>query len=778
MATLETPKQVNRVHPLAECESCPLYGNGYALSDGPQDADVIVVSRSPAHGDTVSGTPFSGLSGKLLDHLLKMHGGNRARTFVTNVVLCGTSEPPDAAIRSCAPRLRQELEECSANSILAAGAEAVKHFVQGGTVKGLRGQRIDYGGRTVVATFNPAAALHDDVVYPDLIKDFKRALVAPKPFKPPQVEWTDDAETAFGVLQEIWRNGKKTGRIAADIESTGLAATSSVLSIGFSYEPGKASVIGGGVFKRNKHLGSLLAAILQDRDISFIWHNGKFDVKLLRNMGLPARVDEDTMLLSYLLDERPGVHALDYMTQDLLDWPDYEPAQVKAGKKNGFKDFEDWSLLYEYNGYDCCGSLRIFNEISPTVYGDSGLRSVYYDLLIPASNTFADVEAYGVIYDTERAKHVRETELLPRINEATFRAECIVGEPINLNSFKQCGKYIYETAGADDPRVNRKVDFSTDDASRKALLNSTNDPNLREFLECLGEFKKVDKLRSTYIDGLIPRVDADGRLRCDFLLHGTETGRTSSRKPNLQNQPRGKTIRQLYVAPRGSVIVQADYSQCELRSMAMESGDVAMKKIYHEGRDFHAETAAFHFGPNFTKQDRDTAKNMNFGTGYGQSPFSFSEMYGIPLKTAQEFVGSWRKMFPTYWEWVKEVQRETLSTGLQRSAFGRKRRFMLITDQNRDHVLKEAVNFRIQSVASDFHLHSANILHSLLDRTRARILIIVHDSIVFEIVESYVEEAKLIIKQVMESVPAEKLGWRDIPFQVDIGVGPDWGHVA
>lgn len=777
MSTAEKPK-LRKVHPLANCEECPLWGKGYALSDGPQDADTIVVSRSPAHGDTITGKPFSGPSGKLLDHLLKMHGGSRARTFVTNVVLCETTEPPESAINCCNGRLQAELREVRAERIIAAGAEAVRHFVPNGTVKGLRGQRIDYEDRTVVATFNPAAAMHDDVVYPDLIQDFKRALVPRKPFNPPTVEWTDDADRAIEILEllQISAHGGH-GRIAADIESTGLSATSDILSIGFATEPGRAFVIGRRAFESDGICRRNLARLLSSRDHKWIWHNGKFDVKLLRSMGLPAKVDEDTMLLSYLLDERPGVHSLDYMTANVLDWPHYEPEVVKKGKKNGFEDFEDWPLLYEYNGYDCCGSYGIFNEISGSVYDDAGLKRVYYDLLIPASNTFADVEAYGVIYDVEKAERVRDTEILPKIAEARFKAECITGREINLNSFKQTAQFIYDENEVQDPGVNRRVARSTDKATRKFLKDSVPDANVKEFLECLDDFKRLDKLRGTYLDGLIKRVDPDGRLRMDVLLHGTETGRTSNRKPNLQNQPRGKLIRQLYVAPPGSVIVNADYSQAEIRTMAMESGDETMKEIYREGRDFHGETAAHHFGPDFTKENRDQAKNMDFGVFYGQSAFSFHEMYGIPLETAKNFVESIHNMFPTYWEWVKEVHRATLQSGLQRSAFGRLRRFMLITEQNRDHVLKEAVNFKIQSVASDFHLHSANVLHSLLDRRFARILIIVHDSIVFEVVKEYLEEAKSIIRKVMEGVPSETLGWTDIPFKVDIAFGPSWGEV-
>jgi len=775
---LGTPNrpQGQKVHPEANCFECPLFGQPYALSDGPDDADLMVVSRSPAHGDTVVGKPFSGPSGKLLNHLLEMHGGERRSTYVTNVVLCRSDKPSDEAIACCAPRLESELRRVRPSRIIAAGSEAVKIFAPGATVKSARGKRIQHQhGRTVVATFNPAAALRDDVVYPDLVSDFKRALVDPKPFNPPHVTWTEDANEAYDLLGRVNTGTRSNmGIVAADIETTGLHATSGLLSVGFCYEPGTAVVFGRGAvsdygFRRE------LRDFFSSEDIRFIWHNGKFDVKVLREHGYPARVDDDTLLLSYLLDERPGVHSLDYMVADVLDWPAYEPDSVKQGKKNGFSDFDDWPALYNYNGYDCVGSFRIHQELWPKVQ-DEKLDGVYRDLLIPASNVFADVERYGVLFDVEKAKDVRDNEILPLIAEHNFKAQCIVGRDINLNSPKQVAHYIYEEKGIRDPKVNRKVDLSSDKATRKYLLETTTDANVREFLEALGEFKRLDKIRGTYLDGLIEKVDSDGRIKCDFLLHGTESGRTSSRRPNLQNQPRGRLIRQLYIAPPGSVIMQADYSQCELRTMAMISGDEAMKQIYRDGRDFHSETAAHHYGEDFTSEQRVLAKNINFGIGYWQSAYSFSEMYGIPIKEAEAYVNSWREQFSTYVAWSKSVHGQILDTGELRSMFGRKRRFHLITNQNKDHALKEGSNFVIQSPASDFHLHAAIMLHSML-KGMAHILIIVHDSIVLEVINKYVDLVQEKVREVMEGIPAMKLNWTDIPFKVDIGVGPSWGEV-
>jgi DNA polymerase-1 len=720
------------------------------------------------------------------------------------VVLCETDSLDGVrgklAKECCAPRLRKEVEDVKTTTYIAAGAEALEFFTGGKLrLRGSRGKRIaDGAGNTLIATYNPAFALRDDVVFPDLLQDFARAFTPRRDLRYPQVTVANTPQQALQSL-ELLNGYDRECVVAVDIESTGLSATSNVLSIGFSPRNQRSMVIARDAL-HHPDVTTGLSSYLSSRR-RFAYHNGKFDVKLLRNAGINARVDEDTLLLSYILDERPGVHSLDYLIQNVLDWESYEPASVSAGKKYGFTEqpvarilktkvkidyegFTDWDGLYQYNGYDTAGSRQLYEILSKRVDDIDG-RGVYDKLLIPASNCLADVEAHGVCFNVREAIRINEEEVKPELEKLNAACSEIVGEPINLNSHKQVSEFLYDVCEINNPVFRRGKDRSVDSTVRQELVRTGGASNRAlRFVGLMERYKKLDKLRGTYLEGLAGRVDTDGRIRCDFLLHGTESGRLSSRNPNLQNVPRGgkgglPNIRSLFVAPPGRCIVQADYSQAELRTIAVTSADANLLSIYRRNADLHTEVATELFGADFTKEQRVIAKNYNFGIAYGQEAFSFSQMYHISKEQARRDIDNWWSRFPGVWEWTRNVHKETRKNGELLSAFGRRRRFPLITDQNLDHTLKEAVNFLIQSTASDFTLYSLIRLMSdgELDLSRCFPIILVHDSIVLEADELYADEAGSIVASTMAAAPAQSLGWTDIPFNTDVSIGGTWGDV-
>ena len=762
----------DRKHPLANCSECPLKNAAYVPASGPEDADIVVVSRSPARGDTYTHVPFSGASGKLLDHLLQMNGVNRKDVLVTNVVSCHTDKPSKQAIQCCKPRLDSEVSRCQKITILC-GSEAASAVVGKGSVLASRGVRLAIPtdpdpSHVAVVTFNPAAALRDDGIFQSLVSDFKRALQAPIPFKPPQVEYTEDPREAEQWYQTFY--GQPV--IAVDIEATGLHHTSHPLSIALCCNDQSVKVVGR---KGLSGSWSSLKKLLERTDSRFLWHNGKYDTQVLRHNGIDTRIDEDTMLLSYATDERPSVHVrLESLLYDEFDWPEYEPECIKKGKKVAFTNLteEEWPLLYKYNGYDTVGCFRLYGVLQQRASDDEVLRP-YYDLLIPGANAYAKIETRGVQWDVQKAIEVRNKELMPGIHKANAKANRATGLEINLNSPKQVAEYLYDYCGLEDPEINHKTPRSTDEESRKALRSQKLEPATRKFLNEMDIFKKLDKIRSTYIDGVIKQVDSDGRLRCSFKLHGTETGRRSAEKPNLQNQPRGPQIRQLYTAPQGSNIMNVDYSQAELRTAAMLSQDPTMLDIYHSGRDFHDETAANFYGAEFTYEERQRSKNINFGVFYGQGAAAFAQMYSIPYGEAEEYIHNFWRMFPVAASWKRSIEDTILTKQELVSAFGRKRRFHLITNQNKDASLREGVNFVISSVAADFTLSSLIILEYEFQDT----LLEVHDSLLFEVTEQNLEIQAERTKQVMESIPCDALGWSMIPFLVDIQIGDNWGFM-
>jgi DNA polymerase-1 len=304
--------------------------------------------------------------------------------------------------------------------------------------------------------------------------------------------------------------------------------------------------------------------------------------------------------------------------------------------------------------------------------------------------------------------------------------------------------------------------------------------HIKSFVTRYHRFQKVQKQASTYILSLIERAeqDEDSRIYTQLNLHGTNSGRLSSSRPNLQNITREKEdlphIRKLFHAPSGFTIVQADFSQAELRCIAAFSGDSLLSKIYTDGLDLHDETARRFFGEDFTKEQRSTCKNVNFGVFYRQGADTFQQKHGIDAVRAQAYIDWVWTTFTGVGEWELGIEQEIRKRGVLVSPFGRKRRFHLLTRENVQAAFREGINFYPQSCASDLTLCSAIGVEAQTDRSRCAIINLVHDSIVAEVEDSYVDEYKTICKQIMESSAKDELGWT-LPFIADITSGPTWG---
>jgi DNA polymerase I len=804
-------------------------GRKVAKSYGPKDAKLAIVSRSPGAYDVDAGRPFAGPSGMLLDHLLSLYNVERSEVFTTNVVLCKTDKPDKKAIAACRPRLQKELSQ--AQTIIAAGSEAAS-LLTGKTLKASRGQRFRIPKPTgeyvqVVTTFNPAAALRDDSYYPGLVQDFKRACTPEPPaWQAPQVFVVQSMIHAAEWLNHLMMQPL----LGIDIETSGLSYDSKLVSIGFAYS-GHEAVVFPREFcyseaglemlrqwfrdvrpQEGRSLGGML-------DQTHIYHNGQFDTQILREHGIPAYVDEDTMHISNMCDERPGTHSLDYLVQNELEWPDYTPEVIKLGKSTGWRTvgkdgppFTAWDEMYQYNGTDAVALMQLYPLLKDRMEQQSKTeehvptpKSYYNVVRIPAANAYADVERRGIPFDSEKARQLNKEIVLPALAQMNTQADKLVtaragrNVHINLNSSQQCGGFIYKVLGAKDFKLNRDdrgqpKPGSVDAKHRERILEEhASDSEISSFVTTLDDFKRLDKTRSTYLEPLPKLVDADGRIRCSILLHGAETGRTSAQKPNLQNQPRTSdadiergngwvNIRQLYYAPPGYKIIQADYSQLELRTAAVLSQDPGLLQVFLDGRDLHSEVATDFFGPDYTKDQRVLAKAVNFGILFGIRAGHFSMINKVPVDESQRMIDAWWELFPGVREWVAEVRHQARQVGELTSPFGHRRRFHLITDQNLDHTMKEAVNFYVQGTAAQFTtlavVELEPILSKLLpDPLRNGIVLTVHDSILALVPDEYVRETALTMKHTMESIAQRYLQWFQIPFKVDVEVGQDWGHL-
>jgi uracil-DNA glycosylase family 4 len=802
--------------------------------------EVALVSRSPGRHDVMAGEPFAGPSGKVLDHLLRQNGISRDDLLITNVVLCSPPEgkvPPEA-IECCAPRLKAELQDYKL--ILAAGTEAVHSLIGHGTIDSKRGYRIKRDGRTLIATNNPALVLRDDSTFPNLVKDFRRMFNPLPAPKMPQVGLIEEKDAAIKYLRRV---SGRTGFVAADIESRGgLTHRATLVSIQFSFDGASAIVLGErqGLFKDRDFVDNHLRPFLENEQRQFIWHNGIFDTKILHSTyGIKARVDEDTLLLSYALDERGGVHELEYLLMEEFGWSHYTPPSVSSFKKTGklVSDKELQSLrkralegsdkyeqahaelenknyvaLYKYAGYDAAGTYQLFELLADRAKSEGVWHKPYKGTLLKAEDILRDMELTGMPYDYNHAAEMLETEVQPELHKLREELRALTDKALlNPASPTQMAALFYDDwAILHDMRNRPDMGRSVDASARKeitdgrftfkgehvferkgSLIVTELAPDARVKRELIQQvatqydrFQKLHKQAGTYLLSLIERAegDPDSRIYTTFPRHATSTGRLASREPNLQNVTRTKEglpdIRGLFYAPSGTRIVQSDFSQAELRTIAALSHDPLLRQVYDRDEDLHTLLAERFYGKDFKPEQRNRCKNMNFGVFYWQSAATFQEKHEIPEEEAQKYIDWIWQTFTTVRRWQNTIVRQIHENHYRNfsyieSPFGHRRRFYLITDENRAASYREAINFLPQNIAANLTLHACVALHREVDPGRAKLCLTVHDSILAGVEEGYVDEYSKICKEVMESRPKELLGW-DIPFKADIGVGKTW----
>ena len=762
-----------RKHPKAECENCPLQSERVARTTGPSDAKVAVVSRSPGVHDVRTGKPFSGPSGEVLNYLLESNGVKRDEVLVTNIVLCYSEDPPRSAIEACRQRLHNELG--TAQTVIAAGAEAVNELIGKKSIKSARGIEHFKDGKRIIATNNPAAVLYDSDSFLNLTEDFKLALNPPPPVVYPTVDIVDTASSArdlFYLLTDY------NGVIATDVEGH----TPHLECIGFSTAPDHATVIPRRVIVE---VWDELKALLEQPK-RWLWHNGVYDVKLLRRNGIQTHIVEDTFPLSWCLDEREsGVHGLSYLSRTQLGWLNYEPESVESYKETGTLP-DDIDDLHRYNGYDCAATLQLYHLLRERAINDS-VWKLYRNQKIPLMNALVDIELRGFHYDSMAAADLNELIVIPKLRELTAELREIVGlELFNPASPQQVAAFMYDSCGLiHQLKSTRKKSYAraTGKEVRKEIIEgrynckSRYEDRLVAFAEYMELFSQINKQRGTYLEGLIKLVASDGKLYCTFNPCGPATGRLSSRVPNFQNITRDAKdvvpgIRKLFKPSPGNVLVQADYSQAELRCIARLSGDSNLLAIYQDGaRSLHRETASAFYGADYTKEQYVKSKNINFGVCYEQSAFMFSQMYQMPQKEAQAYIDNWFKQFPQVLEWKDQIKQQVVTGDDIVAPFGGKRRFHLITEENLEEVKRQAINFLPQNTASELTVWSLCKLNSM----GVPIVSTVHDSIIADVPTEDALDVARLMKSVMESAALETLGW-NLPLTVDISMSEiSWG---
>jgi len=613
----------------------------------------------------------------------------------------------------------------------------------------------------VIPTYHPAACLRASDFFPHLVQDIGKIHLAPEStWAPPVFRVFDNPQEACRAIDELIA---KAGAMVIDIE-VGVDKLAfhrpevyQFLCIGICYAKGKVAVFGEEALKSHK-VQRWITKLIGHPRVRWICHNGKFDLAGLTRFAR-APLYFDTMLASYVLDERAGTHSLGYLGVELLGTPDWKDVTKRYKGKDDTYSVIPRPVLYEYNAYDCSVTWDLY-ELYSEQLGEQDLRAVH-DRLCKFSDMLIDVELNGLGVDLDYLDYltehyldglgVLEKDLLPWV--ANPRSPKQVKEAL-----EEMGKNVEST-----------------DKETLELLQKSVDPesNLGQFLRLMLVHRREQKMYGTYVKGVRKRLHS-GRVHPTFLLHGTTSGRLSCRNPNLQNVPRDSSIRRQFVPYDGRVYVQGDYAQAELRVIALLAHDEYLRGVFREGRDIHGEVTESFYGPGWTKEQRIRGKAIVFGTAYGREAYSIALEYGMPVREAQNWLDEYNALIPATMQWREDIKQAVFNEQADLvTPFGRHRRFWLITNDNAKDVLKEAWSFLPQSTASDINLLAGVELH----RQGLFVCNLVHDSILVECKEDEAEDVSKVVAEVMERVALEHLG-DYVPFVAETKIGQNWGDVS
>ncbi len=567
--------------------------------------------------------------------------------------------------------------------------------------------------------------------------------------------------------------------VCFDTETTSLnELEAELVGMSFSYRNGLAYYIPLSE-KREEVLETLeiFKPFFEKEDIIKIAHNLKFDLKVLHQYGVEIKGNLfDTMIAHYLLNP-DGRHGMDYLSEMYLN---YKPVSIetligKKGKNQG--TFRDVDLLEatEYAAEDADITFQLYELFAPQLKKEN-LEDLFYKIEMPLMTVLAKMELAGISLDENWLKQesIDLENDLRNLEKEIFE---LSGEEFNMNSPRQLGEILFEKMKLDPKAKKTKTGQS---ATSEDVLQKL--ASKHEIIKHILEYRTYQKLKSTYVDALPSQIDkTDNRVHTNFSQTTAATGRLASVNPNLQNIPirtlRGQQIRGAFVSGEGKKIISADYSQIELRLIAEISGEENMIKAFQNGEDIHASTAAKLFGiplKEVSKTQRSQAKTVNFGIIYGQGAFALAEQTGLTRTEAKQLIDSYYETYPKLKIWMAEQVQKARELGYVETIFKRKRHLKDINSANfvvKAHAERNAVNAPIQGSAADIIKIAMINIDKVFEKEKlkTKMLLQVHDELVFEAPTEEVEVAKYLIKTEMESAVETQ-----VPLLVEVGVGKNW----
>lgn len=672
--------------------------------------------------------------------------------------------------------------------VILVGADACKYFTKNASVT-------DYSGKIVEEKFLP-------VINPAMVS-----------FKPESARlWQESRDNIIGYITGTKRVVKySTDKIYGITESEHLkeflraAIASPNTFIGLDSEttalyPRDGYVLGVSLSYERDH-GAYIDSDCIDEEASelfqelfnkkiVVFHNAKFDLAFMKyHFGWEFPNYEDTMLLHYCIDENPGTHGLKQLALQYTDYGDYEQPMYdwisdyrkRTGclKEDFTFDLIPFDIIKNYAAIDSIVTFLLYAKLKPAVTKNKKLNKVYNEILIPASTFLIEVQDNGVPFDIERLKFAQK-EMQKSIDESieelyrepkVLQFEQDQGKPFNPNSVMQLRSFLFDYIGLTP--VGKKTSTganSTDAEVLKELAEQHHIPKL------ILNIRQKSKIKNTYLDKIIPQLDRDGRLRTNFNIHGTTSGRlSSSGKLNLQQLPRDNpAVKGSIKASPGHKIVAVDLTTAEVYVAAVLSNDKELMGVFKSGGDFHSTIAKKVFNlPCEISEVKDlypllrqAAKAITFGIMYGAGPSKISQQvtkdakdngmdYVFTEEDAREAIKAYFKQFSGLKNWITKNQEFIASNGYIYSYFGRKRRLPNVLSSDggiKSHAIRSGLNFLVQSPASDVNLLAGIDMQKYIKKKglKARIFALVHDSILAEVpedeVDHYIDKLQSYIK--------------------------------
>jgi len=794
------------------CKLCPLHESAEhvcLMGSGPRKAKVMVIGEAPGFREDEEAKPFVGRSGKLLTSVLDQVGLPRDEVYVTNVAKCrppDNRQPKRGEIKLCVEEyLTQEFEAVKPKFVLLLGNAPLQGVIgksgitkHNGTV--WKVEVADGHWARVFATVHPAAVLRNPRFTQVFAADITRfgnlvhnRDVTPKTdvrlvTKRRHLAWLrDELMAASEISWDVETDSKQQEGYVRTAGQDWHGDDSWICSIAFSWEEGSAAAV---PLQHPKTpwrdptavLEFLREALERPRsECRYTAHNGKYDAKWARSKGVMIRQDFDTMLAAHMVDEN--------QLKGLKPLSKVELGAAAYGVGEDIKHPSQAPLkkLLIYNGKDTDYTLRLKPLLKARLKEEPRSAAVFAKLMMPASNAFADIERTGVWVDPDRweERYIQAQENRDRVHKYInqFWPE---DEPININAPQQVGRLLFDYLKL--PIIETTATGAN--STKESVLLRLEDQH--KVARAIMIWRKWAKYVNTYLGPWkYEWMDSRGRIHSSYKLFGTVTGRLSG-EGGIQQVPRDPFMRSIIGAPPGWQFVQGDFSQVELRIAFWQADEKRGLRHYLKGEDVHMIRALRMTGKvdpsKVTKEERKRAKPVSFGYVYGMGFRKFVsyafDNYGIKIteKEAERDRNQFFEDYPALLTWHKRQRGLARRYGRVVSPIGRTRHLPdILSDEEsvRQEAERQAINSPVQSFASDLMLMALVRLHRILPYDQARIVGTVHDSILFEVKDEYVDKWVPVIKQVMEDMEyVKKLFGTDVtvPIVADLEVGTHWGE--